>query len=165
MKSRTNLNTSVVMTVILLTMAGTTFAGPSLFPLQVGLRYELNKSDDIGTEWPVHAEVTSHVTINSLDYFHIQMWNEDNDGAYEDKGLHRSTETALYGYNPSGDDYLEYQTAPVGTKWIYYEEDSGFNYKVTEIVAIEPVTVPYGTFDTAYKHRAYRCEFPDWYGW
>jgi len=68
---------------------------------------------------------------------------------------------------------LKYQTAPVGTKWIYYEEDSGFNYTVTEIVAIEPVTVPYGTFDTAYKHRAYRCEFPDgsgtkspyWYDW
>ena len=163
------------MFVFLLAMVGTTFAEP-LFPFQVGQQYEFHKwdSDDPVNEWAVHAEVKSQVTIDSVNYFHVQQWNYDNDFALDDLYL-RSTEDALYGYNPDGDDYLEFQKASVGTKWSFYQEDdSGFNYKVTEIVAIGPVTVPYGTFGTAYVHRKYQCvdpddlglgKSPDWYEW
>ena len=165
MKRRTNLNTSVVMAVFVLVMTRTTFAGPLLFSLQVDLRYEYERWDSVTpvNKWPVHLEVRSQVTIDSVDYFHIQLWNEDNDSAFDDLYV-RSTEQALYSYNPAGDDYMYFQKAPVGTKWSFYQEDdsgSGFNYRVIEIVDIVPVTVPYGTFDTAYVHRKYRCVDPD----
>ena len=158
---------------VLLVMVGTTFAGP-LFPLQVGLRWEYNRSNNTGNEWTVRRELKSQVTIDSLDYFQLQDWNYRNDSALEDLGYVRSTEGAVYGYNPAGEDYLEFQKAPVGTKWSFYQPSYEFDYKVIEIVAIEPMTVPYGTFDEAYKHRRYRCVDPDdlsrgkseeWYEW
>ena len=174
MSNRTNLNTLLFMLVFLPAMVGTTFAEP-LFPLHVGLRWEYNRrdSDDPVNQWPMQFEITSQVTYNSVDYFQLQIWNYDNDSAYEDEGYIRSTETAVYGYNPTGDDYLEFQAAPVGTKWIFYQEEHGFYYKVIEIVAIEQVTVPYGTFNEAYNHRRYRCansdgsgdRSPYWYEW
>lgn len=174
MSNRTNLNTLLFMLVFLLAMVGTTFAGP-LFPAHVGLRWEFNRSDsdDPVNQWLVQWEITSQVTYNSVDYFQLQTWNYDNDSAYEDEGYFRSTEEALYGYNPGGADYLEFQKAPVGTAWTFYQEHDGLDYKFIEIVAIEQVTVPYGTFNEAYNHRRYRCEnsdgsgdrSPDWYEW
>lgn len=175
MSNRTNPNTLLLMSVFLLAMEGTTFAGP-LFPLHVGLQWEYNRrdSDEPVNQWPVQFEITSQITIDSLDYFQLQVWNYDNDSVYEDEGYIRLTETAVYGYNPTGDDYLEFQAAPVGTKWSFYQEhDSGWNYKFIEIVDIEQVTVPFGTFDTAYKYRNNLCEnsdgsgnrSPDWYEW
>ena len=175
MSNRTNRNTLLTMSVFLLVMAGTTFAGPLLFPIHVGLRCEYKRwdSNDPVNEWPVQWEIKSQVTIDSLDYFQLDIWNYDNDSAHEDEGYFRSTEQALYGYNPDGDDYLEFQMAPVGTKWSFYQEHGGLDYKFIEIVAIEQVTVPYGTFNEAYNHRRYRCEnsdgsgdrSPDWYEW
>jgi hypothetical protein len=176
MSNRTNPNTLLLISVFLLAMVGTTFAGPLLFPARVGLRWEFNRSDsdDPVNQWPMHYEITSQITYNSVDYFQLQVWNYDNDSAYEDAGYIRSTETAVYGYNPTGDDYLEFQAAPVGTKWSFYQEhDSGWNYKFIEIVAIELVTVPYGTFNEAYNHRRYLCansdgsgdRSPYWYEW
>ncbi len=154
-------------------MVGTTFAEP-LFPLHVGLRGESNRrdSDDPVNEWAVHWEVKSQVTYNSVDYFQLQVWNYDNDSAFKDL-YWRSTEEAVYGYNPGGADYLEFQKAPVGTAWSFYQEHDGLDYKFIEIVAIEQVTVPYGTFNEAYNHRRYRCENSDgsgnrspyWYEW
>ncbi len=174
MSKRTNLNALLFMLVFLPAMVGTTFAEP-LFPFQVGQQYEYKRWDsaDPVNEWTVLYKITSQETINSLDYFQLQVWNYDNDGEYEDVGYLRSTETALYGYNPDGDDYLEFQTAPEETKWIFEQEEHEFNYKVIEIVAIEQVTVPYGTFTPAYKHRKYQCANPDgsgdrspyWYEW
>jgi len=121
----------------------------------------------------MHWEIKNQVTYNSVDYFQLQIWNYDNDSAYEDEGYFRSTEEAVYGYNPGGADYLEFQKAPVGTAWSFYQEHDGLDYKFIEIVAIEQVTVPYGTFNEAYNHRRYRCEnsdgsgdrSPDWYEW
>lgn len=162
------------MLVFLLAMVGTTFAEP-FFPLHVGLRWEYNRRDshDPVNQWPVQFEITSQITIDSLDYFQLQAWNYDNDSVYEDQGYFRSTETVLYGYNLTGDDYLEFQVALVGTKWSFYQEHDGLDYKFIEIVAVEPVTVPFGTFDTAYKYRNNLCEnsdgsgnrSPDWYEW
>lgn len=169
-----NQKTLLSISVFLLAMAGTTFAQPSLFPFQVGLKYEYARSDNTGREWTVHRELKSQVTINSLDYFQLQDWNYSNDSASEDVGYVRSTEQGLYAYNPGGNDYLEFQKSPVGTKWSFYQPSYEFGYKVIEIVAIETVTVPYGTFDSAYKHRRYRCadpndltkgRSPDWYEW
>ncbi len=177
MKDRTNLNTLLLMLVFLLAVVGTTFAGPLLFPLEVGLRLEFKRWDsaDPVNEWPVVFEVDGKMTAKSFTYFHVQRWNRDNDGAVEDEGYQRSTEEALYLYNPTGEDRLRFQKAPVETKWsIYREAPDEFNWKVIEIVDICPVTVPYGTFDTAYVHLVYDCVDPedlskgktlDWYEW
>ena len=174
MSNRTNLNTLLFMLVFLPAMVGTTFAEP-LFPLHVGLRGESNRrdSDNPVNEWAVHWEVKSQVTYNSVDYFQFQVWNYDNDSALDDH-YWRSTEEAVYRYNPGGADYLEFQKAPVGTAWSFYRPDgTGLDYQFIEIVAVEPVTVPFGTFDTAYIHRNYQCENSDgsgnkspyWYEW
>jgi len=163
-----------MLVLFLLAMVGKTLAEPLFWPVHVGLRYEFSRSDNTGNEWPVQWEITSQVTYNSVDYFQLQIWNYDNDGAYEDEGYFRSTEEALYGYNPTGDDYLEFQAAPVGTAWsLYQPSESGLDYKFIEIVAKEPVTVPNGTFNEAYNHRRYRCansdgsgdRSPYWYEW
>lgn len=163
MSNRTNPNTLLPISVFLLAMVGTTFAETSLlFPFQVGVRTEFNRRDSIGNEWTVVFEVDGQMTAKSFTYFHLQTWNKDNDEAFEDEGYFRLTEEALYGYNPTGEDRLRFQKAPVGTKWSFYREDEGgFNYKVIEIVDIGPVTVPYGTFDTAYVHLVYDCVDPD----
>ncbi len=141
---------------------GFTTAEPLLFPFQVGQQYEFHKwdSDDPVNEWTVLWEVESQVTIGSFDYFQIREWNYDNDGTFESFPYVRSTEDELYMYGPP--DNLEWQKVDLGTSWSYYEPDaSGMNYRYVEIVAIEPVTVPFGTFTTAYKHRKCQCEFPD----
>lgn len=172
MSNRTNLNTLLFTLVFLLAMVGTTFAEP-LFPLHVGLRWEFNRQDNIGNEWTVYMEVDYQQTFDSLTYFHLQRLNYENDGALEDMDYFRSTEQAVYWYNPSGPDYVVHQAAPVGTKWHYPLGDGDPDYLVREIIAIEPVTVPYGTFDTAYKQRVYTCLNPDtlegkstdWYEW
>ena len=150
--------------VLLLAMVGTTFAEPSLFPTHVGVRMEYNRRDSIGNEWTVQMELDHQKTIDSLTYFHLQRWNYGNDGAFEDLGYARSTEEAMYMYNPSGPDDLVFQKAPVGTKWSFYFPDPAspeLDYLLTEITDIGPVTVPYGTFDTAYLHRKYSCADPD----
>ena len=172
MNNRTNLNTLLFMLVFLPVMVGTTFAEP-LFPLHVGLRWEYNRSDSIGTEWTVYMEVDHQTIFNSQTYIHLQRWNYENDGALEDMDYFRSTEQAVYWYNPSGPDYVVHQAAPVETKWHYPLGGGDPDYIVREIVAIEAVMVPYGTFDTAYKQRVFTCLDPvtlegkstDWYEW
>jgi len=141
-----------------------------LHPLYVGLKYVYNRTDGEGSaDWTVEREFVEKMTANSKDYYQLRSWNYDNDGQYEIGGFVRSTQNAVYSYNPSGDD-LQFQAAPVGTMWTFYEEHgSGLNYKVIEIVAIEELTVPYGTF-CAYKHRKYRHNdsgdySPYWYEW
>ncbi|MBA7637583.1 hypothetical protein ES703_45229 [subsurface metagenome] len=117
-------------------------------------------------------EFDHQITFNSLIYLHIQRWNYENDGALEDMDYFRSTEQAVYAYNPTGSDYVVHQAAPIGTKWHYPLEEG--DYIVREIVAIEAVTVPYGTFDDVYQQKVYTCIDPDdlsqgkstdWYEW
>jgi len=162
MSKRANPNTLLFMLVFLLAMVGTTFAEPSLLlPAHVGLKYEYNRrdSDEPVNEWTVLMEFDHQETIDSLTYFHLQRWNYYNDGAWEDLGYARSTEEAVYMYDPSGAEDLVFQMASVGTEWSYQMSDG--DYQVREIIAIEPVTIPYGTFDTAYVHRNYTCVDPD----
>jgi hypothetical protein len=80
----------------------------------------------------------------------------------------------VYRYNPAGEEFAVFQKAPVGTKWSVPLQQGTYPYTVIEIVAIETVTVPYGTFDQAYKSRLYGCydpdnlslgKSPDWYNW
>ena len=176
MSNRTNLNTLLLMSVFLLAMASTSFA-EMLFPMHVGKRYEYERwvYGDETTKWTVVMEFVDKMTVNSLDYYHLQVTNYNNDGAIQDEGYVRSTEEAVYGYNPIGDDSLQLQKARVGTMWILDEpESNGYDYKVIEIVAIERVTVPYGTFNKAYVDRRFKCVdpadlslgcSPDWYTW
>lgn len=100
--------------------------------------------------------------------------NDANDAQTQDLAYARSTADKFYEYNPDGDDYIQHRKAPVGSKWVLYEPRHGYQFKVIEIVAIKSVTVPYRTFDTAYKHRRYRCNDPDdleqgkseeWFDW
>jgi len=172
MSNRTNPNTFLAASVFMVVMVGTTFAQP-FFPAQVGLRLEYIRWDSAYpvNKWTVHMEFDHQQTYNSSIYFHLQRWNYENDGALEDMGYVRSTEDAVYMYNSSGPDDLVFQIAPLNTKWHYQLADG--DYLVREIIAIETVTVPYGTFNDAYKQLVYTCEDPDtlqgkstdWYEW
>jgi len=175
MVERTKLSSSMLVIVFALCTGGVAFA-EQLCPLRAGQNYLYTRSDPCDNEWTVRLEVNGQMTENSFNYFHIQVWNYDNDSNAEEWGYVRSTEQVLYDYNPKGDDYPQHQKAPLGTKWSFYREyDSGYNYKVIEIVDInDELTVPFGTFDEAYKSRRYRCvdpndlgkgKSPDWYEW
>jgi hypothetical protein len=135
-------------------------AADQLHPLSVGLRYRYNRLDgDVVTNWTVEREFVEKMTYNSIDYYLLCTANYDNDDLYEVGDFVRTTENAVYTYYPP-EDNLEFQAASVGTKWTVYEPSDLYNYKVLEIVAIEEVTVPYGTF-CAYKHRMYQCNDPE----
>ena len=160
--------------VLLPAMVGVTFA-ESFMPLHVGQIWEFIRYDaNDPTGWSVTIEVGSQAVFDSLDYFQVQSWNYENDGQVEDFGYFRPTEQALYGYNPAGADVVVFQKGPVGAKWSVYEGGGGYGYTVREVVAVESVTVAYGTFDQAYKHRMYQCHDPNdlglgqsayWYEW
>ena len=149
--------------------------GPPLWPLQVGDQFIFEKYDNLSNQWDFTQQIVEQDTFEGKNYFKITKTNQNNEGWIVDAGYFRSTSTEIYRYNSTGPDYLEYQKAPVGTKWSFYEErPSGFNYKVIEIVAIETITVPYGEFQDAYKHRRFRAvdpddlsqgKSPDWYDW
>jgi hypothetical protein len=146
-----------IMLVLLLAMCGTTFA-EMLIPMHAGKQwvFEAWSNGDETNKWTITLQIGEKITFNSLGYYHVYTYNYDNDDETDDNGYVRSTEDALYTYNPGGEDLLEFQLNRVGTSWSFYEEnDSGFNYEFTEIVAIERVTVPFGTFNKAYKLHKY----------
>lgn len=158
---------------IVIVTAGVVFAD-SFLPLHVGQSYSYIRSESSGDAWAVVRYFNEQMAADSFDYLSLQTWNYNNDGATTDTGYFRFTEDALYSYEPEGGNSLQFLAASVGTKWILEEEGQGYDYKVIEIVEVGPLTVPFGTFDKAYKHRRYRCvnptdlgegKSPDWYEW
>lgn len=176
MSTRDSLSTILAGSIIMM-IASKTFAEPFLFPMDIGLRFVYEETKAVSTRYIV-GEFTEKQNINSIDYYLLESWELGSPELSEAVDLVRSTENEVFRYNfdiPSGGEYLEFQKAPVGTNWNFYDPHiSGYDYKVIEIVAIEQVTVPYGTFENAYKHRRYRCidpvnlalgQSPDWYEW
>jgi hypothetical protein len=166
-------NNWIAALVVFFAVAGPVLAGPTFVTAQVGQHYEFSKSDAAGNAWMVQVDVPNLMSAKSFNYVHWRISNYDNDGAVEDH-YWRSTEDAVYVYNPAGPDFLEFQKAPVGTRWAYADNSGGYNYEVTEVVAIGPVTVPYGTFSEAYEYVKYQAYDPDnlalgkspnWYEW
>lgn len=152
-------STWILVSLAFLTIAGPVLAGPSLVPLQVGVSYEYTRSDGSGATWTALAAVEERVILESSDYYRWQMWNYDNEGDIREY-YWRSTEGALYQYNPTGPDFLVLQKAPVGTQWSFPSSVGEYNFEVTKVVAIAGVTVPYGTFDQAYEYLKYQCYDP-----
>lgn len=152
-------STWILVSLGFLTIAGPVLAGPSLVPLQVGVDYEYARFDSTGATWTALADVEASVSLKSSDYYLWRMRNYDNEGDVQEY-YWRSTEDALYQYNPAGTDFLILQKAPVGTQWSFPNNTGGYNYEVTEVVAIAGVTVPYGTFDQAYEYLKYQCYDP-----
>ena len=157
-----NLLGYLLVTIVLLGMIGPTRAEP-LIPLYEGQVFTYHRWDTSNPAgWSVLMEVMGQeITLGSHEYFHVQVWNYENDSEFTEEGYHRSTEQAAYVYGPDGREYVAHQKAPVGTRWSVAQEYEGYRYRTAEIVAIESVTVPYGTFDGAYKHRFYLCYDPD----
>jgi len=155
--------------------AGLAGAEP-LIPLYEGQVYTLHQRDASNPAgWTVLVEVMgSKVTLGAQEYFHVQTWNYEKSGQFEDVGYVRSTEQAVYIYNPAGAEAVLFQTGAVGTRWSVPDDSGSYLYEVTEIVALEALTIPYGTFDQAYKYRKYNCydpanlglgKSPDHYNW
>jgi hypothetical protein len=151
---RANLNKSAVMVALLLVTAGTAFAVP-LIPLGVGVRFVYGMSDDAPSTWVLTVECVDQVTYGSLDYYDAWRYNYEGHGDSEQLYL-RSTDVAVYRYNPSVGDILMWQIADVGTEWYVYEPHEEYCYEVTKITAIEPLSGPWGT-GLAYEHHKYRC--------
>lgn len=159
--------------VVFFAAAGPVLAAPAFVTAQVGEQLVYSKSDAAGNAWMVQVDVPDQISAKSFDYFHWRVFNYDNDSAVMDH-YWRSTDTTIYEYNPAGEDFLEFQKAPVGTQWTFADTRNGYNYEVTEVVAIGLVTVPYGTFSQAYEYVKYQAFDPDnlalgkspnWYEW
>lgn len=137
----------------ILFVSNTSFAG-LLMPIGVNDLYIYDKYNSTNPQdkWTMYIQGLEQVDIGGIEYIKTDMINEDGAGSH-DEDLSRSTETALYFKN--GD--ILFQIAPIGTTWSYpsYYASLGSGNIVNEIVGIETVTVPYGTFDNTYVQQAY----------
>jgi hypothetical protein len=127
-----------------------------MWPMQVGMWWELDKHDSAVPPhtWTVRSEVIGTVTIGTQEYFNVAVWDYEPGGSYKEIPI-RSTNIAAYYYDGVG-ERLGWQIAPVGTKWSFTHVSGGETGQIVrEIISIEPVTVPYGTFSNAYVHRNY----------
>lgn len=145
----------------LLFISSTSYADMQLWPLQIGnwYEYDTHDTDTPQNDWDVRAEVIGTVTIGAQDYFNVGFWNIEPDSYWEVPV--RSTEDAVYVVD-DGIEKIMFQSAPVGTTWnsSFVSGSGKTGQRITEIVSIESVTVPYGTFDNAYVHRWYN-DFDD----
>ena len=125
-----------------------------LMPLDVNDLYTYNKRDSAAppTEWIMLIQGLNTVDIEGQQYVNASTWNSHGTGDYGE-GLFRSTETAVY----SDDGSMEWQIAPIGTTWSFpsFRDSEGSGSIVNEIISIESVTVPYGSFDNVYVQRVY----------
>ena len=121
-----------------------------LWPMQVGQKSVFTRTDsDVPpNSWTVTLEVMEGVTMCSENYFHVHRWNYRNYGETVDLYF-RSTENADYGCT-SGVECIDFQSGEVGEKWT-----SCGDTEVTEIMASETVTVPYGGPYMAIVSRVY----------
>jgi len=106
-----------------------------LWPFQVGYMYKYIEQDKGGDPTYEFLIVKEKVTINSIEYFRITEFDPEHPGLEEDFYA-RSTEDAVYKYNPEGDEILIFQIGPTGTTWYnFHEEDGeGFYYYFYEVV-------------------------------
>ena len=106
-----------------------------LWPFQVGYTYKYLEQDK--GEDPVYSHdiVKEKVTLDSVEYFHITEFDPESPGIVEDSYA-RSTENAIYLYNPEGDEILLFQAGPTGTTWynLHEEDGEGLFYYFYEIV-------------------------------
>ena len=126
-----------------------------LLPLDVNDLYISKKHDSANpaNEWTTSTQGLDRVEIGGQQYVKAGTWNSHGDGNY-DEFLFRSTETAVYG----ADGSMIWQIGPIGTTWSFssYWADTALSGSiVNEIISIESVTVPYGTFNNAYVTQAY----------
>lgn len=130
-----------------------------LWPLEVGWSEMFTRTDSTGSSWTVKLEVVEEVIINSQKYFHCLQTNYDNNNEVREWNFY-STDKAVFANNPPYDDCMLLQIGPIGTSWTGCGE-------VTEIIAIESVTVPYGGPYQAYvlrKHEKLATgDSPYWY--
>ena len=159
--TRANVIMCLLMLVFLLVSDSIVIAEP-LMPLYENQAFTFHRRDaidSVGWSW-LMATMGPKVTLGSHDYFDTQSLNYNNDSKFVDGGYLRSTEQAVYIYNPTGDDRVWFQKQPVGAKWSFPHEYKAYHYEVHEVVGMESVTVPYATFDQAYKYRVYYCYDP-----
>ena len=125
-----------------------------LMPLDVNDVYIYDKHDSAipPNEWTMLVQGLERVDIGGQQYVKVAMWNESGIGDYEES-IFRSTETAVY----TDDGSMGWQIAPIGTTWSFpsFRDSEGSGSIVNEIISIESVTVPYGTFNNAYVQRVY----------
>ncbi|MCE5341694.1 MAG: hypothetical protein LLF92_11310 [Planctomycetaceae bacterium] len=166
MKKRRAVLLSIVFCII---CASFVRAEDELFPMQVGKKYIYTQSNPMGSSWTAQLLINRQATLNGHTYFNLKGYNFNNEPE-SDYGLLRSTIDEIY----DGNERLEYKKAPVGTKWSVYQPEDIYYYKFIEVVGIESVTVPFGTFSGAYKFKKYmqvdvndanQGQSPYWYEW
>ena len=125
-----------------------------LMPLDVNDLYTYSKRDSAipPTEWTMLIQGLERVDIGGEQYVNAATWNSHGTGDYGED-LFRSTETAVF----TDDGSMVWQIAPIGTTWSFssFRDGEGSGMTVNEIIAIESVTVPYGTFNNAYVQQVY----------
>ena len=132
-----------------LLISASSFAA-DLWPMTVGTCMEFHKRDSSTTpvEWTMLIKVAEEVTINSEKYFRLKQSNYDYPSSYGEF-LIRCTEDTCYGAS-EGQEGIAFPTGYVGTTWSYPGDHGCTNAKIN---SIEPITIPYGTFDEAYVYE------------
>jgi hypothetical protein len=153
----------VSLALLLLVCLASAVQAAQLWPLKTGAWWEMDKSDYAGNNWTVRIDVHEEVTLDGKKYFRVVEQNYDPFSGYPDdvygEFYIRSTNTEVYAWNGEGaGETLAFKTGSVNDSWTY---DGGTKEK--KIVAIEPVTIPYGGTFTAYVYKHYKLINPDNY--
>ena len=123
---------------------------PVLAPMRIGQKFIYKKTDSANppNSWNFELRVIKEVSMCSNDYFHFQIWNDDNEGEVED-GYARSTENNIYECDTdSGVECSTFGSGTVGTTWTCGDS-------VIEIMESEEVSVPYGGPYTSVVNKKY----------
>lgn len=141
--------------------------------IPAGRTFVYGVSNALGQVWTETFSLVAEVNFPAMsnDYQLIvisQDWEGEMPIGANDEiesGLIRSTDSAMYILDHlTGTETLDWQNGPTGTTWTV---DYGYGDSNTaEIVAIETVTVPAGTFTDCIKiHKYDHNEDIDWYEW
>jgi hypothetical protein len=141
--------------------------------MPAGRTFVYSVSNALGQVWTENFSMVAEASFPSMSNNYqliiiTQDWEGEmpvgaNDEA--ESGFIRSTDSAMYLFDHfTGNEIRDWQNAPTGTTWTV---DYGYGDSNTaEIVAIETVVVPAGTFPGCIKiHKYDHNEDIDWYEW
>lgn len=132
-----------------------------LWPVQVGDWYEYNTHDSANPQnvWTTRLDFGGTTNLGGQDYLNVARTDFTGGTILGTSNWYgRFTENDVYSYGMAGNNYetLDFQVALVGTIWsVPFAISGNAGNRITEIMGIEPVTVPYGTFNNAYVYKTY----------
>lgn len=128
--------------------------------MPVGRTFVYSVSNTIGQVWTETLSMVAEANFPALsNHYQLVVITKDWEGEMPvgtddeiEAAFLRSTDSAMYQLDHlAGQEFIDWQSGPVGTSWIV--DYGGGDSNLAEIVSIETVNVPAGTFTDCIKVR------------